>query len=122
VRKIGIHIEKGGSGKTTTAGNVGFELSKRGRTLLVDCDLQANLTSWYVTVPIEFDLSDVLQGRAKLAAAIAQVRPGLNVLPTIAIEGDLKRWAESSPVQFDRAFSALVGARSGGPGVHLRGI
>jgi cellulose biosynthesis protein BcsQ len=108
VRKIGIHIEKGGSGKTTTAGNVGFELSKRGRTLLVDCDPQGNLSSWYVTSPVSFDLSDVLQGRAKLAAAVVQVRPGLDVLPTIAIEGDLKRWAESSPVQFDRAFGALV--------------
>ena len=29
MRKIGIHIEKGGSGKTTTAGTVGFELSRR---------------------------------------------------------------------------------------------
>ena len=108
MRKIGIHIEKGGSGKTTTAGNVGFELSKRGRTILVDCDPQGNLSSWYVTSPVSFDLSDVLQGRAKLEAAIVQVRPGLDVLPTIAIEGDLKKWAESSPVQFDRAFGALV--------------
>ena len=108
MRKIGIHIEKGGSGKTTTAGNVGFELSKRGRTILVDCDPQGNLSSWYVTSPVSFDLSDVLQGRAKLEAAVVQVRPGLDVLPTIAIDGDLKRWAESSPVQFDRAFGALV--------------
>jgi len=108
MRKIGIHIEKGGSGKTTTAGNVGFELSKRARTLLVDCDPQGNLSSWYITTPIEFDLSDVLQGRAKLEAAIVQVRSGLDVLPTIAINGDLKRWAETSPVQFDRAFGALV--------------
>jgi len=108
MRKVGIHIEKGGSGKTTTAGNVGFELSRHGKTLLVDCDPQGNLSSWYVTTPISFDLSDVLQGRAKLEAAIVKVREGLDVLPTIAIDGDLKRWAESSPVQFDRAFGALV--------------
>ena len=108
LRKVAIHIEKGGCGKTTVAGNIGFELSRRGRTLLVDCDPQGNLSSWYVTTPIEFDLSDVLQGRATLPAAIVNVREGLDVLPTIAIDGDLKRWAESSPVQFDRAFGALV--------------
>jgi cellulose biosynthesis protein BcsQ len=45
MRKIGIHIKNGGSGKTTTAGNVGFELSRRGRTILVDCDPQGNLSS-----------------------------------------------------------------------------
>ena len=98
MRKIGIHIEKGGSGKTTTAGNVGYELSKRagGRSWWTAIP-QGNLSSWYVTTPIEFDLSDVLQGRAMLPAAIVNVREGLDVLPTIAIDGDLKRWRRAPP-------------------------
>jgi chromosome partitioning protein len=108
MRKIAIHIEKGGCGKTTTAGNVGYELSKKGRTVLIDCDPQGNLSSWFVVSPMLHDLSDVLQGRAQPAAALVNVRPGLDILPTFAIDGDLKRWAEASPVQFDRAFSALV--------------
>lgn len=108
MRKIAIHIEKGGCGKTTTAGNVGYELSKKGRTVLIDCDPQGNLSSWFVVSPMLQDLSDVLQGRAQVAVALVNVRPGLDVLPTFAIDGDLKRWAESAPVQFDRAFSALI--------------
>ena len=49
MRKIGIHIEKGGSGKTTTAGNVGFELSSAGGRSWSTAIPQGNLSSWYVT-------------------------------------------------------------------------
>lgn len=42
---ISVTMQKGGVGKTTTAQNIGIELAKRGkRVLLVDIDPQANLT------------------------------------------------------------------------------
>jgi chromosome partitioning protein len=42
---ISVTMQKGGVGKTTTAQNIGIELARRGkRVLLVDIDPQANLT------------------------------------------------------------------------------
>ena len=39
--------QKGGVGKTTCAVNIGFELARRERNvLMVDLDPQANLTFW----------------------------------------------------------------------------
>jgi chromosome partitioning protein len=60
VKSIAFHIEKGGTGKTTMAGNVGYELAHHGKTLMFDADPQASLTSWFVTDDLEHDLSDVL--------------------------------------------------------------
>jgi len=105
---IAIHVQKGGSGKTTTAGNLGHGLSKYGKTLLVDCDPQGNLSSWLSTGPMSYDLADVLQGKASIQEATVNICGNLDLIPTFAIDGTLKRWAESSPVAFDRGFSALA--------------
>jgi len=46
-RIISFANQKGGVGKTTTVFNLGFALaSRKKRTLLIDIDPQANLTSW----------------------------------------------------------------------------
>ena len=43
-----VATQKGGAGKTTTAGHVGVELSRRGnRVVLVDMDPQGNLAAWW---------------------------------------------------------------------------
>lgn len=96
MRKIAFHIEKGGTGKTTMAGNVGYELAHYGKTLLIDGDPQGNLTSWYHPEAIEYDLADVLQQKARLSEAAIQIRDPLFLLPTIAIGGTLKSWADSN--------------------------
>jgi chromosome partitioning protein len=94
LKNIAFHIEKGGTGKTTMAGNVGFELAYYGKTLLIDGDPQGNLTSWYHPDAIEYDLADVLQQKARLSDAITEIRDNLFLLPTIAIGGELKTWAD----------------------------
>ena len=48
-RVIGCIQVKGGAGRSTLATNLAGELSKRGKTLLVDCDMpQGTSASWYV--------------------------------------------------------------------------
>ncbi|GHG10486.1 chromosome partitioning protein ParA [Deinococcus piscis] len=46
-RVIMLFIHAGGAGKTSTTRDLGYELARRGkRVLLIDLDPQANLTSW----------------------------------------------------------------------------
>ena len=115
MKSIAFHIEKGGTGKTTMAGNVGFELAYHGKTLLIDGDPQGNLTSWYHPEAISYDLADVLQQKAQLSDAIIEIRPRLFLLPTIAIGGELKTWADhNAGVASDAIGYLLDDAATGG--------
>ena len=95
MKAIAFHVEKGGTGKTTMCGNIAYELAYYGRTLMIDGDPQGNLTGWYVNDAIEVDLADVLQGKAGVEDAIMRVRDNLDLIPTIAIDGELKPWSET---------------------------
>jgi len=58
---IGVALEKGGVGKTTTAQHLGHALAIKGReVLLVDLDQQASLTSRYDIGELESTMADVL--------------------------------------------------------------
>jgi len=95
VKAISFHIEKGGTGKTTMAGNITHELSCYAKTLMIDGDPQGNLTGWYVKDSINHDLADVLQGKTRLENSILKMRENLFLLPSIAIDGELKEWSET---------------------------
>jgi cellulose biosynthesis protein BcsQ len=108
MKTIAFHIEKGGVGKTTTAVNMAFELSRYGKTLLVDADPQGNSTAWTIKEPMSHDLCEVLEGKATLADTVKAVRPGLFVLPTFAIGGNLKNWSETDLHRKPKSFSRLL--------------
>jgi chromosome partitioning protein len=83
-RVVTVANQKGGVGKTTTAVNVGAELARRARVLLVDLDPQANATSSLGLDPGEERAStyDALLGDLPLAEAIvATAVPGLDLAP-----------------------------------------
>ena len=74
-----------GIGKTVTAANVSAGFARAGRrTLAVDCDAQADLTSWLLGPADEdaADLEAIVVGGADPAAAVHPTRvAGLDALP-----------------------------------------
>jgi len=106
MKRIAVAIQKGGTGKTTLAGNLGYALANMEyRTALVDCDPQGNLTSWLCTEPPKSELADVLSGSVTAESALVQIREDLAILPTFGIDGSLQSLADmalvSKPYIFD---------------------
>jgi len=105
MRKIAFHIQKGGVGKTSLSGNVSFFASRTKKTCLVDADPQGNTTSWFVNESIRYELADVLSGKATVRESLIALKENLSIIPTAAIDGYLKSYAETKlfhePFVFD---------------------
>lgn len=89
MRTISILNFKGGTGKSSTAQNLGHALAREGyHILVVDGDRQSNTTITLLGQrPTASGLADVMTGRCGLADAIYETgRPGLYVVPS---DGDL---------------------------------
>ncbi len=69
---IAVANQKGGVGKTTTAVHIGAYLGLMGPVLLVDCDPQANATSWLGADPrsVQPSLYEALIGERSLLDAV----------------------------------------------------
>jgi chromosome partitioning protein len=85
---ISIAIQKGGSGKTTTALNLGAALSRQGKkVLLIDADPQANLSqSLGIEDEPRFNLyselkKEILQEGGRLSDAVVHTAAGIDVVP-----------------------------------------
>jgi chromosome partitioning protein len=86
---IAVANHKGGVGKSFTSVSLSAGLAQAGwRTLLVDCDPQANSTSMFDPEDdVEFDLYDVIVGETPLDKVIRKTRlDNLDLLPsTLAV-------------------------------------
>lgn len=78
-RIIAVANHKGGVGKTTTVASVGAILASKGkRTLLIDLDAQANLTSCFLQQEPEQTIYNAMKGEAGLP--IINVRENLDLV------------------------------------------
>jgi len=73
---------KGGVGKTTLTANLGVQLAREGRRVLL-CDLDLGLANLDVMlrIPPGRTLEDALAGRARFAECVARGPEGVDVLP-----------------------------------------
>ncbi len=81
MRKIAIVNQKGGTGKTTTTGNLSAGLALKGRkVLMLDLDVQGNLGIWF-NISSGRSLCDVVIDNMPVEACIRKVRDNLYLLP-----------------------------------------
>jgi chromosome partitioning protein len=103
MRTIAVAMQKGGSGKTTTAVNLAAALAEKGqRVLVVDVDPQANATSW-------FGARDVGKG---IFACLCENGSVADVLVRTATAGVDLVPASAWLVGAERALAAEVGAET----------
>lgn len=120
MKTITFAIQKGGTGKTSTAVSVAVELAEKGHSvILIDADPQGNATSWIGIEEINYELADVLVSLADKEKKICQVSDAivptkvekLFYLPTASIGGSLKIYsktlANGSPYAIRRILKAI---------------
>jgi len=90
MRIITITNQKGGTGKTTIAMNLGVALALMGRKmLLIDFDPQANLTYSFGIRKPKNTIVEVLQGKQTLQTILVK-REGLDIAPSSSLLADLE--------------------------------
>lgn len=82
---LAICQNKGGVGKTSLTINLGWLLSKLGKTLMIDLDGQANLSQAHNLFKSrnDFTLMDALDSPKEIKKAIVNVNKGLDIIPNI---------------------------------------
>ncbi|MBF9018960.1 MULTISPECIES: ParA family protein [unclassified Oceanispirochaeta] len=110
MKSIAFAVQKGGTGKTTTAVNVAHGLALKGKkTALIDCDPQGNATNNYFTELPMNELADVLSGKVSPVEAFTEIRENLFMIPTFAIDGGLRLWGETQATKEPYIFDDLKG-------------
>jgi chromosome partitioning protein len=94
VKTIAFAIQKGGTGKTSTAG--GFAEFLPGRVLLVDLDPQGNLSGWLAGDDLGPEAADYLFSRHSLKDCIIHTAHGFDMVHSFGIGGELRKYAETT--------------------------
>ncbi|HRX16691.1 MAG TPA: ParA family protein [Spirochaetota bacterium] len=107
MKSYAIHILKGGTGKTTTAGNVAFWLGQTSKTLLIDADMQGNSSTWFCSNKnISVDLVDVLEDRCHVSDALVNIDSKFDMLPVFG-SSKIKDFGETTLFKKPYSFAEL---------------
>ena len=101
-KKIVITSGKGGVGKTTVTANLGYQLAKRGkRVLLVDCDFGLNNLDVVVNVEdkIVFDLTDVIENKCRIKQAVVESPLNANLFIIPCVHSSIKNGVSSQSLK-----------------------
>lgn len=105
---IGVISGKGGTGKTTTAINLGMAMNLFGQSVtVVDANLTTPNVGVYLGTPIlKTTLHDVLRGKKRITQALYQHKSGTRIVPASIALKDLKR---INPKKLPKAVNGLRG-------------
>ena len=113
MRKLGVCLTKGGSGKTTTAVNLAHGLAQaERRVLLVDTDTQGQCAQSLGVQP-EHGLADLVLGTVPAEQAIVEARPGLYLLAGGGRLAGVKREIARREMGSEWVLSEALGALDG---------
>ena len=109
MKVFAFHIQKGGVGKTTMTGNVGYALALKGKkTIMIDADPQGSLSTWFLKKSPPHELAEVLDKKVTAEDAIVKLNEHLYLLPTFGLEENLKTFAETQLINKQKAFLNLT--------------
>ena len=92
---IAFALQKGGTGKTSTAVSVATELAKKHKVVLIDADPQGNASAWYNN-ELTAELSDVLTNKAGIGEALISTGiKNLFMIPTAGVGGGLNAYQKT---------------------------
>lgn len=95
MKTIAFALQKGGTGKTSTAVSVATELAKKHKVVLIDADPQGNASAWYNN-ELTAELSDVLTNKAGIGEAIISTGiKNLFMIPTAGVGGGLNAYQKT---------------------------
>lgn len=82
-KSIAFVIEKGGTGKSTLTFNIGWELSKKKKVLLLDLDGQMANLSYFCGVNKDdiLTISNILDKSANLKDVVVSVKENMDIIP-----------------------------------------
>jgi chromosome partitioning protein len=96
MKRIAVHLGKGGVGKTTSALNIaGAFLSEGYSVLILDGDPQGNLTSALLENVPAHEWVEILKDEFPIKETIQSITPKLGLLPTKKIGTQLRKWANN---------------------------
>ncbi|MCL0330633.1 ParA family protein [Apilactobacillus xinyiensis] len=111
--------EKGGTGKTSTTAMLAWELAEMNyKTLVIDCDPQANLTDLMIKtksqentdITIDPSLFALLIHERNLSEGIIQIKKNLDIIPAAADMNLFSRWVDKQNISEKDKVSFLSNA------------
>jgi chromosome partitioning protein len=115
MKTIALAIQKGGVGKTSLAVSLAVDLARETKSvLLIDLDPQGSASNWIGPRQMSAELADALFGKVALDAAIVKTGvPGLSLLPSAGLGGELNLYAKTLAGQQDRCIRKVTREAAG---------